>query len=192
VERLAALVPPPRFHIARYHGILGPCASARERVVPGIVPREDEAVLSTCKAHGERRRAHLGAAAADRPPSADAASDLAEQRAFVASGSAPHRNPAVAPKPHVPPDAAPRPRRISWSELLRRVFAVDVLRCPDCGSRMRILATIHPPEATQAILTCLGLPVRAPPIPAARPEDLEAVERWADHADALPPDDFDA
>jgi hypothetical protein len=27
---------------------------------------------------------------------------------------------------------------------------------------MRILAAIHPPEATQAILASLGLPVRAP------------------------------
>jgi hypothetical protein len=49
-------------------------------------------------------------------------------------------------------------------------FALDLLRCPDCGGRMRILAAIHPPEATEAILACFGLPVRAPPIAAARPE----------------------
>jgi Putative transposase/Transposase zinc-binding domain len=35
VEKLAVLVPPPRVHLVRYHGILGPCASARGRVVPG-------------------------------------------------------------------------------------------------------------------------------------------------------------
>jgi hypothetical protein len=29
---------------------------------------------------------------------------------------------------------------------------------------MRILAAIHPPEATQAILECLGLPTRGPPV----------------------------
>jgi hypothetical protein len=29
---------------------------------------------------------------------------------------------------------------------MRRVFAVDVLECPDCGSRLKILAAIHPPE----------------------------------------------
>ena len=37
--------------------------------------------------------------------------------------------------------------------------------------RMRILATLNPPEATQAILACLGLPVRAPPTLPARPDD---------------------
>ena len=34
VEKLVALVPPPRFHLVRYHGVLGPCASQRGRVVP--------------------------------------------------------------------------------------------------------------------------------------------------------------
>ena len=63
-----------------------------------------------------------------------------------------------------------RPRRLAWADLLRRVFAVDVLECPRCGGRMRLLATIHPPEATEAILECLKLPSRAPPTVAARPE----------------------
>ena len=34
LERLAALVPPPRFHLLRYHGVLAPRARARERIVP--------------------------------------------------------------------------------------------------------------------------------------------------------------
>ena len=54
-------------------------------------------------------------------------------------------------------------RRYPWADLLRRVFAVEVLECPDCGGRMRILAAILPPEATCAILECLGLPSRTPP-----------------------------
>jgi len=52
----------------------------------------------------------------------------------------------------------PRPRNYSWADLMRRVFEVDVLECPECGGGMRILAAIHPPEATRAILDCLGLP----------------------------------
>ena len=34
LERLAPLVPPPRAHQVRYHGVLAPCASGRDRVVP--------------------------------------------------------------------------------------------------------------------------------------------------------------
>lgn len=77
----------------------------------------------------------------------------------VASAGAPAR-----------PDAA-RTRRLTWAELMKRVFAIDVLECPRCGGPMRILATIHPPETTSAILACLGLPVRAPPLAPARCHD---------------------
>ena len=33
-EKLAALVPPPRFHLLRYHGVLAPRARDRGRIVP--------------------------------------------------------------------------------------------------------------------------------------------------------------
>ena len=57
---------------------------------------------------------------------------------------------------------------------------------------MRILAAIHPPEATEGILACVGLSVRAPPIAPPRPENVAPAEDWADGIDALPPDDFGA
>jgi len=68
-------------------------------------------------------------------------------------------------------DPTPRPRRLAWAELLRRVFAADVLECPRCRGRMRLLATIQPANATQAILDCLELPSRAPPTGVAVPDD---------------------
>ena len=38
LERLAPLIPPPRAHQVRYHGVLAPCSSARDPVVPaGLV-----------------------------------------------------------------------------------------------------------------------------------------------------------
>ena len=77
------------------------------------------------------------------------------------------------------PDApTPRPRRLAWSELLRRVFAVDVLECPRCGGRMRLLASIHPPDATQSILECLNLPARAPPTASPLPDGDGSETRW--------------
>lgn len=71
--------------------------------------------------------------------------------------------------------AAPRPRYRSWAELMRRVFAIDVLECPRCGEPMRILAAIHPPKATRAIVECLKLSSRAPPLAPAIPADDEAL-----------------
>jgi hypothetical protein len=84
------------------------------------------------------------------------------------------------------PDAA-RARRLAWAELMKRVFAIDVLECPRCRGPMRILATIHPPETTSAILACLGLPVRAPPLAPARRDD-----GFGDEAGARAPADFES
>ena len=36
IERLAALVPTPRAHLTRYHGIIGPAAKWRPRIVPAV------------------------------------------------------------------------------------------------------------------------------------------------------------
>jgi len=39
------------------------------------------------------------------------------------------------------------PRRWApWAKLMQRVFAIDVLECPRCGGKMKILATIHLPK----------------------------------------------
>ncbi len=76
---------------------------------------------------------------------------------------------AVAPAGPLPvvPRTVSHPRNYTWSELMKRVWALDVLECPRCLSRMRILAAIHPPDATRKILECLRLPSRAPPVAAA-------------------------
>ena len=55
------------------------------------------------------------------------------------------------------------PRNYSWSELMKRVFGLDVFKCDRCGGRMRILCAINPPDAIKKILDCLGLPSRPPP-----------------------------
>ena len=54
--------------------------------------------------------------------------------------------------------------------LTRRVFDFDVLACPRCGARLRVIATVQDPLVVQAILAHLarsGAP--APPGPAAAP-----------------------
>ena len=58
LEKLAALVPPPRFHLLRYHGVLAPRARDRDRIVPaqpGAEPAatDGDASAASC---GHRRR----------------------------------------------------------------------------------------------------------------------------------------
>ena len=42
MQRLAALVPRPRPHLIRFHGVLAPNAKLRAQVVPQMVPQEPE------------------------------------------------------------------------------------------------------------------------------------------------------
>jgi len=79
----------------------------------------------------------------------------------------------------IPAPRAPRTRNYAGAELMRRVFAVDVLECRECRGRMHILAAIHSWSAIRAIPACLGLPARPPPIAPPDPDpgrlDIDAV-----------------
>ena len=52
------------------------------------------------------------------------------------------------------------------------MFARDVLECPSCRGRMRVIAAIEQPEIVAAILGSLALASRAPPAASARQADL--------------------
>ena len=54
----------------------------------------------------------------------------------------PPRHPRTARGPPRPPGA---PSYRPWAELLARTFAVDVLACPKCHGRMRLLAMVEEP-----------------------------------------------
>jgi hypothetical protein len=45
-----------------------------------------------------------------------------------------------------------RPRNATSARLMRRAFAIDVLACPRCGRRMRVIGTVEDPVAVWQIL----------------------------------------
>src|SRR3989442_9061036 len=65
------------------------------------------------------------------------------------------------------------PRHWAWAALMRRAFDLDVLACPRCGGRLRLIATLEEPEAIRPILAALcdgrELDRRAPPGAAGEP-----------------------
>ena len=142
IDRLVPLIPPPRTHQVRYHGILAPAATLRECVVPA--PRNDDAAPT--RAHAEVANTQHCAT----PP--DFEVEIANSAV-----AAPTTATAAAT------DGRARARRMRWAALLQRVFAVDALACPRCGATLRLLAAIEDPAVARAILECLELPARAPP-----------------------------
>jgi uncharacterized protein YbaR (Trm112 family) len=43
-------------------------------------------------------------------------------------------------------------RHWAWADLMRRASDIDVLACPRCGGRLRLIATVEDPDAIRAIL----------------------------------------
>jgi hypothetical protein len=74
-----------------------------------------------------------------------------------------------------------RAHRISWAQLLKHVFDIDMQHCPNCGAgELKIIAAILERPVIEKILTHLGLDPQPPPRGRAR----EAGQRFA----ALPPE----
>jgi hypothetical protein len=158
IARLAPLVPPPRFHRLRYHGVLAPAAGWRREIVPGPAARTPSVACQAEACPGPRE--------SKVPARKSARTDDASSEPRAASRAGPPE-----PQRDGPEQSAAVTSRYSWAELMRRVFEIDVLECPRCQSRISIIAQIHPPAATRAILECLHLPTRAPPIAPARFDD---------------------
>ncbi|NOT30112.1 MAG: IS91 family transposase [Planctomycetes bacterium] len=69
----------------------------------------------------------------------------------------------------------PKPRS-TWAELLKRVFEIDVLTCPWCGGKRKLIALLTDGKVVRRILEHLGLPTTAPTLaPARSPPEFEFV-----------------
>ena len=189
LERLAPLIPPPRAHQVRYHGLLAPCASGRGRVVPRpVVSPEAGAAGPAAVAYGSIR---LLEPANRREGESEPASNISqslERSLGTASSATPDlradratTNAAGTGTQHGRGGTPPKvpTRRSLWAELLQRVFEVDALRCPRCGGRMRVLAAITEVDLARRILACLNLPTRAPPLASSGPGGR--ARGWPEH-----------
>ena len=141
--KLAALIPPPRADMVRYHGCFAPNAKCRSKVIPRTTKVET-------------------------PPVSTEA--VVSERAEIIAELA-------------------RPGRLDWAALLKRVFAVDVLECEECGGPMRVLAFLTDTEVTEHILNHLGLPTAPPALaPARDPPEAEGAKRDEPGTEAPTPD----
>ncbi len=145
IERLLALVPRPRRHLVTYHGVLAPAASLRPRIVPRADGEFEEAIGADCQQGDE------GA------PVGKGVEESGEARAL--RSRVPHRRGKRRRGGR---------RYYRWAELLRRVFEIDVLRCPRCGGTRRLLSAIQDPLSIEQVLRAMGLSCDAPELARAR------------------------
>ena len=194
MARLAAIIAPPRYPLVRFAGVLAPRSAWRREVVPE--PREQRAACEAARTQKpgptERRlEQHPAGDArggpAPRAPSPPEASNTHRGPAMSANDVAMVAAVRAAPLDDDVMRLAPNvisvrhwdrllggllyavSPRVDWATLLRRSFSVDVLECPKCHGRLRMIAVITEREPARRILAHLGLPTD--PLPVARARD---------------------
>ena len=137
LARLAAIVPPPRYPLLRFHGVLAPRHAWRSRVVPQA-PAPSRSRCTPAHVRGEPE---------------------------TARESALRRRPCRARRPRwggYRCAALALSSRVDWATLLRRTFDLDVRICPRCSGRVTVRAVVTDPASVRKLLTALRRP-RAPP-----------------------------
>ena len=55
------------------------------------------------------------------------------------------------------PTPAPTSRHWAWATLMRHAFDIDMLACPRCRGRLRLMATVEDPDAIRTILAAVAV-----------------------------------
>ena len=146
LDRLAKLIPPPRYHQHFYHGVLAPnrALRAKIRALAGKEPRLGRADLQNI----------IGKASQE--------SQVLQPLSLLVN--------------NLGINEEEKPRKISfgWAKLIARIYEVLPLVCPRCQGEMKIISFIEDKETIWKILTCLNEPIEPPRIaPARGPPELE-------------------
>ncbi len=169
LEKLAVLIPRPRTNMLIYHGAFAPRGYYHESA----------GIETHCAVETEHPVSSTPAESAPAAAGTTVSSATEARSKCPSLGSADDAWPAVSRVP--PPTAAyTRPCHFAWADLLRRIFLFDILACPDCGGRLRLVATIADAPVIAKILQHLGLPCDpSSPAPARSPPWLPGL-RTAD------------
>ena len=175
LRRLATLVPPPGVHGIRYHGVFAPNAKGRARVVPAL-EQPGRCAQAPDRAAGD---------AEEGEP------DREDPKAPLAPRPSKHeRDGTEFPRLTVTPEARSSKYRMPWAELLQKVFAVDVLECPGCSGRLRVLACVTEAVEVRRYLEHAGIDATGPPVARARAgaaPEVDALPEY-DLVDPIPED----
>jgi hypothetical protein len=199
MARLTAIIAPPRYPLTRFVGVLAPRSRWRREVVPR--PREKPGCCDGARGNDSKpcARSEAPGSEATVPRSDSAPKPLSANETRARAGTtAPANDVAISLLRAPPPPGeaiklapsiisvkhwdrlmggllyATQPR-VDWATLLRRSFSVDVLKCPKCHGRLRVIAVITEREPVQRILAHLGMPTEPPPLARAR-DPAEGIE----------------
>ena len=154
LARLCALIPPPRYPLTRFHGVLAPRAKLRRLVVP-----RPPAPRATCtpRKPGESSSAPEGTRR-DVPifPASPIVSDHTLARVDLADVVAPN----ILSVEHMERIGGgllhAASSKIPWATLPHRTFDTDITSCARCGGHVRVRAVVTDHETAARILDAIA------------------------------------
>lgn len=180
LARLAAIVPPPRYPLQSYYGVLAPASKWRAAVVPRP---PSEAAFAARACPQDPRDAVADASLLSRDPASEplVRSPDSPARPLISTGVS-LLVPSPGDDPEMPPNVITvrhwrrlldgllfaRSPHLDWATLLRRSLGIDALACPRCHGRLRALDVVTDAGEARRILTAAGLPAEPPPRARAR------------------------
>lgn len=72
---------------------------------------------------------------------------------------------------------------MGWAALLKRTFRIDVLHCPKCFGRMKLIEVVMSGERIRDTLIAIGVSPRPPPM---APEKLPGLFGFDEFGDCTP------
>jgi hypothetical protein len=176
LARLAALIPPPRHPLVRFHGAFAPRSSWRKLVVPKP-PKPEPKPEHQHHTPNETPSTPTGTKPPARPHAPSSTRTPASAGAPALIAEAHWLAPNVLSVRHWERircgALAATSARIDWPTLMSRTFDVDVLECSKCGGRLRIVALIDDEDTATAILDELAIERTPPPTRARDPSTLD-------------------
>ncbi len=161
LQKLSALIPPPRVHRHRFWGVLAPHSKLRGKVIDSAAP------AGVLAAQLQQAAARMGI---------DTGQDYDD---LPAGNDAPPDVNGVPPPPAKPAsNKSARARRLSmmWAMLIARIYEALPLLCPKCGEPMKIISFITEPEPINKILRHISEPTEPPPLSPARAPTVSGID----------------
>jgi hypothetical protein len=172
LARVAALVPPPRSPLIRFHGAFAAHARDRPRVVvagPSQPPPTSAGSAGQSSPEGSSSEAAVAGA------------KVTQQSATPSPLATPAEHPSTPQSAEAVVPAPPEPHlitRIDWATLLQRVHDVDALACP-CGGRLEFLELVTTRDEAAPVLERLGFAATPPAIsPRSATPDFDDLSAW--------------
>jgi hypothetical protein len=154
LARVAALIPPPRSPLIRFHGAFAAHARKRTRVV--VAHTSLPASRSECRpTELERAQSTDQSKPGRTPPAPSPSPPPSRTQRLTSSEVARPTEPRTSPASNI--------TRIDWATLLQRVYDVDALACP-CGGRLEFLELVTVQHQAASILRRLDLESTPPRI----------------------------